>query len=45
MNIKAIIYARYSTSVKIHSIVKDDNKTLSGDIDKVTDLKYSFLKR
>jgi len=46
MNIKALIYARYSTSVKIHSVIKDDsNKSLSSDIDKVHLLTFSFLKK
>lgn len=36
MNIKALVYARYSTSVKIHTILKEEyNKSLSNDIDKV----------
>ena len=46
MNIKALIYARYSTSVKIHSVIKDDsNKSLSSDIDKVLPFPFSFLKK
>ena len=36
MNIKALVYARYSTSVKIHSIIKEDsNRAISSDIEKV----------
>ena len=41
-----LIYARYSTSVKIHSIIKEDsNKSLGSDIDKVHLFTYSFLKK
>lgn len=36
MNIKALVYARYSTSVKIHSVVKEDsNRSITADIEKV----------
>lgn len=46
MNIKGLIYARYSTSVKINSIVKEaSNKSLAADIDKVTCLSFSFPKK
>jgi hypothetical protein len=46
MNIKALVYARYSTSVKIHAIVKEDsNKSLSSDLDKVRHYLLSFLRK
>lgn len=46
MNIKALVYARYSTSVKIHTIVKEDsNKSLSSDLDKVKNSLLSFLRK
>ena len=37
MNIKALVYARYSTSIKIHSIIKEDsNRSINSDIEKVS---------
>lgn len=46
MNIKALVYARYSTSVKIHTILKEDsNKSLSTDLDKVRDFLLSSLRK
>ena len=43
MNIKALVYARYSTSVKIHSVVKEEsNRTIAADIEKVS-LTYNLV--
>jgi hypothetical protein len=43
MNIKALVYARYSTSAKIHSVVKEEsNRTIAADIEKVA-LPYNLV--
>lgn len=46
MNIKALVYSRYSTSVKIHTIIREEsNQPLCKDIDKVNFILNSFHKK
>ena len=36
MSLKCLLYARYSSSILINTIVKDSNKDLKADLDRVT---------
>lgn len=36
MSLKCLLYARYSSSIPINTIVKESNKELKTDLDKVT---------
>lgn len=46
MNIKCLVYARYSTSIPIYTYNKEtSNKALSADVDKVTPHQLRSRKR